>query len=96
MRLMQTIRDFRSIVREYKSFFVPKYCSTVTFYLGLIFMLILPRRLFTLPNKKGEVASGAFGKNPVESLTDKDKQLIRETFDEYFNDNGGKKLADKK
>ena len=80
------IRDFVNVVKEYKKFFVPKYCSTPTFYLGLIFMLILPRRLFKLPGEQRTQRDDDYAKHVINSLTDKDKQLLREVMAESLAD----------
>lgn len=87
------IKDFVNVVKEYKKFFVPQYCSAPTFYVGLIFMLLLPRRLFKLPNEKRDAKSAEFDKYLVESLSEKDKALLKETFGEYF---GGEKIANQR
>ena len=93
MLIKGNLKDFVDVVKEYKKFFVPKYCSTPVFYLGLIFMLILPRRLFKLPNEKRDAKAADFDKYLVDSLSDKDKALLKETFSEYY---GRDKLANQK
>lgn len=86
------IRDFVNVVKEYKKFFVPKYCSTPTFYLGLIFMLILPRRLFKLPGEQRTQQDNDYAKHVINNLTDKDKQLLREVMAESLADGGRRKI----
>ena len=89
----KNLKDFMNVVKEYKKFFVPKYCSSFTFYLGLIFLLLLPRKLFKLPAEKRDGNSADFDNYLVNNLTDKDKALLKETFGEYFADGAKKKVA---
>ena len=93
MLFKSNIKDFINFVKEYKKFFVPKYCSAPTFYFGLLFMLILPRRLFKLPNEQRDAKAAEFDKYLIDSLSDKDKALLKETFVEYY---GRDKLANQK
>lgn len=86
------IRDFMNVVKEYKKFFVPKYCSTPTFYLGLIFMLILPRRLFKLPGEQRTQKDDEFAKHVINSLTDKDKEMLREVMAESLGNGQQRKV----
>jgi len=86
------IRDFVNVVKEYKKFFVPKYCSTPTFYLGLIFMLLLPRRLFKLPGEQRTQRDNDYAKYIINNLTDKDKQMLREVMAESLG-NGQQRKA---
>ena len=71
------------MVKEYKKFFVPKYCSAATFYLFLVIMLILPRKLFKLPNEQGN-KDDKLSKHFLKSLSEDDKTLLKETFGEYY------------
>ena len=93
MFFKRNIKDFMNVVKEYKKFFVPKYCSSVTFYFGLIFLLLLPRKLFKLPAEKRNNNEANFDKYLVDNLTDKDKALLKETFGEYFADDKKRKVA---
>ena len=79
MRFKENIKDFIAIVKEYKKFFVPKYCSAATFYLFLVIMLILPRKLFTLPgNGKDDKSAKDF----FNSLSEEDQKLLKEMVEE--------------
>ena len=93
MLFKRNIKDFINVVKEYKKFFVPKYCSSVTFYFGLIFLLLLPRKLFKLPAEQRDQKEANFDKYLLDNLTDKDKALLQETFGEYFADDKKRKVA---
>lgn len=93
MLFKRNIKDFINVVREYKKFFVPKYCSSITFYFGLVFLLLLPRKLFKLPDEKRDQKDADFDKYLVNNLTADDKALLKETFGEYFADDKKRKVA---
>ncbi len=96
MRLKENLKDFVAIVREYKKFFVPKYCSAPVFYLVLIIMLILPRKLFTLPSKNSTKPDEKFSKNPMDSLSEKDKEMLKEIFNDCYKDDMKRAVSDKR
>ena len=79
MKLKENIKDFVAIVKDCKKFFVPRYCSAVTFYLFLVISLILPRKLSILPRDDKDDKSA---KNLFNSLSEEDKKIFKEMFEE--------------